>query len=488
MRSTSIVVATLFASTSGCISASQPKTPREGGPPWQEITTEHFIIDTDLDPQLAAETAQQLENLRNAMIEVVFGRQPPPSPKLRVLALRSDEYGYYGTQSTGVFMSNVLHQPVLATSPGGEWGSMQNNIRVHEIAHYVSSLYMNIERQPRWFAEGFGRYLETLRYDEKGKVEVGRPPLNYEYLQFVKQSYFDELWAWDDDSHLSEGKVSELYETSWAVVHWLFDERHDDAVRFQDAIAAGKDPKKAWQEIFPDIDDHGMNEIVGKYVNKHGEKITKGQVAPLHVTIQSRPLADEDVLGFRSMLYMAFRGMTSRSQEESKKLALSNVDAALHINNAAFWANEVNYVYFGKLPATTDLAKRGAESQTDNWLAWVYYADVIGALNGPAEERRAAAKHAIDLAPQSSLALASASRAEGQAGDWKTALELAERAMRTRSISLNAVTAYAGALAHSSRCDDARKVVGELRARHKRDLPKEIASEVEEVEGFCSSH
>jgi hypothetical protein len=168
-------------SVSGCIGASLPKTPGAGGPPWQEITSEHFVIDTNLEPEVAKATARQLEGLRKAMIEVVFGREPPPSPPLRVLALRSDEYGHYGTKSVGVFMSSVLSQPVLVTSPGGEWGSMQNNIRVHELAHYVSSLYMNIRYQPRWFAEGFATYMETLRYDDKtGDVEIGRPPLNYE--------------------------------------------------------------------------------------------------------------------------------------------------------------------------------------------------------------------------------------------------------------------------------------------------------------------
>jgi len=445
------------------------------------------VIDTNLDPQIADATARQLENLRNVMIEVVFGRQPPPSPKLRVLALRSDEYGHYGTQSVGVFMSNVLFQPVLATSPGGEWGTMQNDIRVHEIAHYVSNLYANIDRQPRWFAEGFGKYLETLRYDDKGKVEVGRPPLNYEYLSFGKQAYFDELWAWDDDTNLSQNKVSELYETSWVVVHWLFDEHRDDTVRFEDAMAAGQDPKNAWQDIFHDLDNRAMGEVVGKYVTRHGEKITKGQVAPLTVTMQSRPLTDGDVLGFRAMLYMAFRGSSNRSKEETVRLAHNNIEAALRADPSNFWANAVNYAYFGKVPASAELAKRAAESQKDNWLAWVFYADVLGALNGPVPERRAAAKRALDLEPNSSMVLASVSRAEGQAGDWKAALDFAERGLRTRSTSINTVTAYVSALAHSSRCDDARKVLGKLSERHKRDPPKAIAEEGAEVDSVCGA-
>src|SRR5262249_33907364 len=73
----------------GCSGAPLPKTPGGGGPPWQEITSEHFVIDTNLEPEVAKATARQLENLRKAMIEVVFPREPLPPPPLRVLALRS---------------------------------------------------------------------------------------------------------------------------------------------------------------------------------------------------------------------------------------------------------------------------------------------------------------------------------------------------------------------------------------------------------------
>ena len=85
------------------------------------------------------------------------------------------------------------------------------------------------------------------------------------------------------------------------------------------------------------------------------------------------------------------------------------------------------------------------------------------------------------------MVLASASRAEGQAGDWKGALDFAERGLRTRSTSINTVTAYVSALAHSSRCDDARKVLEKLRERHKRDPPQAIAEEGTEVDSVCGS-
>src|SRR6476620_4310866 len=80
----------------GCIApASLPKTPANGGPAWHELTTEHFVIDSDLEPAEAAVVANQLENLRKVMSETVFGGPPPAGPPARVLSLRRDEYGHF---------------------------------------------------------------------------------------------------------------------------------------------------------------------------------------------------------------------------------------------------------------------------------------------------------------------------------------------------------------------------------------------------------
>ena len=74
-------------------------------------------------------------------------------------------------------------------------------------------------------------------------------------------------------------------------------------------------------------------------------------------------MTDGDVLGFRAMLYMAFRGSSSRSKEETLRLARTNIDAALRADAGSFWANAVNYAYFGKVPASPEFAKRAAESR-----------------------------------------------------------------------------------------------------------------------------
>src|SRR3954452_8693666 len=111
MTLSKVVALCLFGTSAwGCIGASLPKLPSAGGPAWREITTEHFVVDTDLEPAASDALVKQLENLRQVMIEAVFEHDPEPSPKLRVLAVRSDEYGHYGTKTTGKFINSLLFQ------------------------------------------------------------------------------------------------------------------------------------------------------------------------------------------------------------------------------------------------------------------------------------------------------------------------------------------------------------------------------------------
>ena len=53
----------------GC--ASFPRAEEEGGTPWLEVSTSHFLLATDMDRRPAEEVATNLENWWNAMTAVV---------------------------------------------------------------------------------------------------------------------------------------------------------------------------------------------------------------------------------------------------------------------------------------------------------------------------------------------------------------------------------------------------------------------------------
>jgi len=472
---------------SSCIGSSFPKTPAAGGPAWQEITTEHFIIDTDLDAAQADAMVRQLENLRKVMAETVFGGEPPPRPRARVLALRVDEYRHFDRVYVGTFVSSVLFQPMLITSPGGDWDTFSADIRKHELAHYVSSLYIDIGLQPRWFAEGLADYLETIRYDDKtGAVEVGHHPPDYQYLENIKQATSDELWAWDREEPY-DALTARLYQTSWAALHYLFDQRPADLLDYERALARGEDARKSWNRIFPDLEGVGLDDAIRKYVHKRDYKITKATVQPATANVKTRGLGEPDVLAWRATLYMALQKNSKRTPEESKTLAAENVTASLKQSESSFWAHQVNLFYFDTVPSSIDLAKQAISSEQDNWLAWLWYSEVLRRAKGPLAEQRATLVKALERAPDNRVALTQFSWVEARSGNWKSALESAAKAVHSPPVATDSMLAYAVALAHSGQCGDARTVENEVAKRLKDKVPKDVAEVLAENHQFCAA-
>jgi hypothetical protein len=459
----------------GCIGTSFPKTPAAGGPAWREITTENLVVDTDLEPAEADAMVRQLENMRNVMAKVAFGGEPAKAPRVRVLALRQDEYAHFDRVNAGTFVIWALYQPILITSPGGDWDTFASDIRKHELAHYVSSLYVDMRLQPRWLAEGTAVYLETIRYEGKtGAVEIGHRPEGYQYLTYAKQASYDELWAWDREEPYDALK-ERLYETSWAVVHYLYDQRPADLLDYERALARGEDARKAWEQIFPDLGAAGLDEVVKKYVHKRDYKITKATVPEIPVATETRALAEADVLALRATLYMALQKNGKRTIDESKAIAIQNVAASLRQDETSFWAHQVNLFYFDAVPTSIELAKKAIANQKENWLAWLWYAEVLRRAKGPLDERRAALSKALELAPGNPIALTQLAWVEAGSGNWKGALDASSKALRSPPVGTDAMVALAAALSRTGKCADAHTIEAQAQKRLNNKLSKDVA-------------
>src|SRR4051812_31674173 len=116
VRSFHLLVALL--SISGCIGSSFPKCPGRGGPAWYELTSDHFVMDTNLEPAQAERALAEIEQRRSVMIAAMFDRMGDPREGLvRVLDLRSDELAHFLGAHVGQFHSYEVSEPVLLTSP-----------------------------------------------------------------------------------------------------------------------------------------------------------------------------------------------------------------------------------------------------------------------------------------------------------------------------------------------------------------------------------
>src|SRR5512140_1305247 len=99
---------------SGCAMYRPYATPAEGGYPWFEVQTEHFLVRSNLDRASAVETARKLERLRDALVLYV-GIDPPV--RVDVVHLRSGaELDQFQPGQWSGFATTYGGRPLLITT------------------------------------------------------------------------------------------------------------------------------------------------------------------------------------------------------------------------------------------------------------------------------------------------------------------------------------------------------------------------------------
>jgi hypothetical protein len=299
---------------------SGPQSPAEGGPPWEEISTEHFTIETNWDHDEAVRLAREFEAGLRIMMKLAFRGHTKPTTKIRVFALTHDEFGQFSVLTRGRGGWDEF-EPVVYWGGGADWEAL------HELGHALSMSF--VRDQPRWFAEGIAMYLQMIRYNERtGEAELGRCPPE---LRFVTRQDFmtlEQMWDWSP-SERDTPREARQYATSWAIVHYLLDQRPDQFLAFERALVEHTAPRRAWKRIFPDLDSTGFKRAIDLYLAAFKCEMQKATIPPGSIAIARRPLRDADVLGLRAWLYISLRGAADRTPEEDERLARENVARAV---------------------------------------------------------------------------------------------------------------------------------------------------------------
>lgn len=395
---------------SGCTLARTGfRPPREGGPAWHEFTTQHFVFETDLGDTSVDALANQVENARNVMVRMAFGRSPPPGPKIRVIALPySDFRSFQDDETIGVYVPDDWYEPVLVTGTSNERGSPALDLITHELGHAVASQFIPAEAQPRWFAEGIAGYLETARYvRSSGTAYLGMAPDGYRDAPPLLP--IDELWGWGDPEFDPKGIMTQRrYYTTWAVLHYLFDDRRPEFDRYAAALTAREDAHAAWTRVLPDLHGEAADRALRAFMQRYGFDrnfgVKKATLPKVDVHISARTLSDADVLAIRALLHTIFSGESGlRSEDEDARRARDYVTQALHEDGSSLWAHLFATRFLHDKPAPPDAAKRATEVHPDDWLAWLAYDEALHQAGASIEERRAALSRAGALAPHTEL-------------------------------------------------------------------------------------
>lgn len=285
-----------------------------GGREARAITTEHFIVTSDLPPAKHEFVATRLELLWDTF--AAFFHADVPHARIPVVMLDSEAaVSSFAEKYTG-FVSRRGPTVLVVGGVGDEDGS--GGSTAHELTHLVSA-YM-LPRQPRWLSEGLGTLFEDAQFHGDRRVRMGRWNAGRADRAFYEGvATLDELMQWGglrfDESE------ARLYASAWAWVHYL--SNHDEArlTRLFAELHGVKPMDQVMREVFPPDDAKRLHDEVVKYV---GNARFRGWATDLGRTpslSSPQPLAPWEVHALRSRLYIRDRDAARRELEQAVKLA-----------------------------------------------------------------------------------------------------------------------------------------------------------------------
>jgi tetratricopeptide (TPR) repeat protein len=449
--------------------AGAPASLREGSAGrWVRLQTEHFELSTDLAEAEARRAAEALEQTRAALLAAAWskriGSRATARASVVVLADGLDFERYVGPNYSGLF-SDAPQPTIFLWGAPARWEKRQalgdettSSVFRHELVHRLAAGIYG--RQPRWFSEGLALFLESIVIsEESGAAVFGRPNMAAlrQYKAHRSVTVADAL-AWESDAGKDERTIAGLYGMSWILVHWLYNTQPEPFARYQDRLAKGIDPDKAWAEIFGSVKLDDIDKALFQY-SRHGEfKEFPVQLERTHVEPVTKPLTQADVHAIRAQL--AATGALVRRSDALKAEALQEVDRALAIEPANVLALKLHLGLRGGASAKEIVGRLRAQvrARADDGEAWLLLGDLLAREGGDAAEREAALRKALALLPGNPAAYKGLASLLASTGRGEEALPLATKATLLAPWDAAALDIHAASLFAVGRCPDALRV------------------------------
>src|SRR5262245_45139284 len=162
----------------GCGAALSPSftPPEQGGPPWTELWTPHFVLRTDLPESEAREMIAEFERIYTTFEDIAFPFEVKPKGRISTLVFRDEhEYKQIAPRNTRGFYRPRGEDSDDFVPSVFLYGDLTNQTRLsfqHELTHrFVHFYYPNA---PQWLNEGLAQYFSTITVED-GKAIVGKP-------------------------------------------------------------------------------------------------------------------------------------------------------------------------------------------------------------------------------------------------------------------------------------------------------------------------
>jgi hypothetical protein len=243
-----VLGALLTVATAGGCGHRPWEDPGDG---WKVVTSGHFVVRTDADPQDYQPIIDRLEDVHEALAVTFFDGISVPSVDVLLFDDERDFRGVApGANVAGFFTAwPAMPQGMLVFSARSEDFDVVAGTAVHELAHRF--LHAKSPRVPSWLHEGFARYVGAISVDED-LVVFDADRIHGGYVYFADPVPLQSLLsATGSDFHGKERLAH--YMTAWWLMRQLFgNPRPDTMPRFQrlvDRIAAANGPAAQAQAI-----------------------------------------------------------------------------------------------------------------------------------------------------------------------------------------------------------------------------------------------
>lgn len=462
-RTSVAYVAALAAIVAVAESATAFECPARGGRPWRELTSDHFVVATDMTTSEASDLLRELELMRAAVLAALF-RNPPTFPgHLTVVAFRSaGDFHEFAPDNWGAYFAHLGDVERAIVTPGVQ-AYKGRDVLAHELTHYFTAFVLL--RQPAWLREGLACYLEPLGTVALGaSMRVGTVPEHRKVRTRRDRVPLRDLLAWD--GRPVEFHLERYYDSSWLLVHYLVNKRPKEFGDLQQRLARAESPQDAWRATFPEYDPDVKGTLDGleEALDVHVRGGYRYRELDLQVSPQfaERAMSSAEVHAVRLRLWAQRQG--GGRDEAALKAEVAEALAEDPGDPIALQARVT--LEKGDVVAA---ARQAVAVHPESWRAWRFLG---GALAKDPKEREAALRKAAELAPDEPATLNGLAWmlvGDGRSGE---ALPVARKAARLAPHSASVLDTYAAVLADLGQCPDA------LLAQHRAlDLLPEGASQ-----------
>ena len=229
----------------------------------------------------------------------------------------------------------------------------------------------------------------------------------------------------------------------------------------QALLAQGEDPQRATRSVFPELYAHTLNKTLLNYVQRGTYQVLTVQVPREPLAASERTLADAEVHFIRARISMLGARMADEGAEERLKLARGEFQEVLRQAPQGMLALSV------RMSGAPDsqrlhLARAAVEAHPDEERAWLMLAQALGQIEFTEDEREAAYKKALELAPMSVRASNGLAWLYVTQYRYEEAFPLAQRAVQLAPWNSRVLDTYAMTAAGLGHCPEA--ILAEQRA------------------------